>query len=160
MKTHIFYLSLGMWILSMVDVTYALDCNRSPMTHEVKMLNYDASTGQIMAFDPAVLHVCKGDSIKWVSTDPGHNSVSLGIPEKANAWSSEVSEDYTYKFDYEGTYFYVCEPHAMLGMLGIVVVKTPSDQALVNQQVADIRGKFPSASRRLDEYLKAAQTLK
>ena len=43
--------------------------------HIVKMLNNGA--GGMMIFEPAVLSVNKGDTVKFVATDMAHNSASV-----------------------------------------------------------------------------------
>ena len=54
--------------------------------HVVKMLN--AGKEGMMVFEPAVLSIKKGDTVKFVATDVAHNSSSVEgmIPEGAEPW--------------------------------------------------------------------------
>ena len=51
--------------------------------HEVKMLNSGADG--IMAFEPAVIKISKGDTVNFIAVDMSHNSASLDgmIPDGA-----------------------------------------------------------------------------
>ena len=43
--------------------------------HEVKMLSN--LKGQSMVFEPPVIKVKPGDSVKWIASNPGHNTASI-----------------------------------------------------------------------------------
>ena len=61
--------------------------------HVVKMLN--AGKEGMMVFEPAVLSIKKGDTVKFVATDVAHNSSSVEgmIPEGAASWAGMLSQD-------------------------------------------------------------------
>ena len=94
-------------------------------TVEVKMLNKDKD-GQTHVFEPAVVFIEKGDSVKFISVDKGHNVASMdkkgSAPTGVKKWKSKVSKDYTRKFDIEGIHGIKCKPHMVMGMVGAVVV--------------------------------------
>ena len=94
-------------------------------TVEVKMLNKD-SNGQTHVFEPAVIFIEKGDSVKFISVDKGHNVASMdkkgSAPAGVKKWKSKISKDYTQKFDIEGIHGIKCKPHMVMGMVGAVVV--------------------------------------
>ena len=79
--------------------------------HEVKMLNNGA--GGMMIFEPAVLKVSVGDTVKFVATDMAHNSASVPgmIPAGAKPWMGRMSQDISVTFDKEGVYVYECTHH-------------------------------------------------
>ena len=89
-------------------------------THTVK------ATG--MAFDPMVIQIAPGDTVKWQSMST-HNVESLEgmIPEGAESFKSPMSENYRHTFEEEGVYIYVCTPHVSMGMGGAVVVGNPDN---------------------------------
>lgn len=98
--------------------------------HVVKMLN--GAPPNMFVFDPPVLKVAVGDSVTW-DGDAMHNSVSIKtmLPEGAKPWAGNLTKkkgekSITVKFDVEGVYGYNCTPHAMLGMVGLVVVGDPA----------------------------------
>ena len=90
--------------------------------YEIKMLS--SSNGQMMVFEPPVLHIKSGDTVKWISKEPGHNSASIDemMPKNANTWNGAVNEEISIKFDVEGIYGYKCTPHYILGMVGLIIV--------------------------------------
>tara|TARA_Y100001970_G_C13897972_1_gene682086 strand:+ start:124 stop:741 length:618 start_codon:yes stop_codon:yes gene_type:complete len=94
-------------------------------TVEVRMLNKDKN-GQKHVFEPAVVFIEKGDSVKFISVDKGHNVASMdkkgSAPTGSKKWKSKISKDYTQKFDIEGIHGIKCKPHMVMGMVGAVVV--------------------------------------
>lgn len=74
-------------------------------------------------FEPAVVFVKPGDSVKFTGMS-GHHTTSIDgmIPEGAQAWKSAMGEEFTVKLDKEGAYIYECSPHMSLGMVGAIVV--------------------------------------
>lgn len=87
------------------------------------------------SFSPAVVVIEAGDTVRWVNEGPGsHNIYSVGKFRCANgceaeggngnpsslAWVAEVT------FRVPETIPYECQPHVQFGMVGTVVVQTPS----------------------------------
>jgi pseudoazurin len=93
--------------------------------HEVQMLN-KGPDGQRNWFEPAVLRIEPGDTVKFVPTDKGHNSASVVIPEGAEAWNGKLSKEISITLTVPGLYSYKCLPHFGLGMVGLIVVGDPS----------------------------------
>ncbi|MEM9011229.1 MAG: pseudoazurin [Pseudomonadota bacterium] len=95
-------------------------------THEVQMLNRDPDNPrQRMVYLPRVLMVQPGDTVKWLSVDPGHNAASKEgmIPEGVEPWESRINDDFELTFDQPGIYGYACTPHETVGMVGLVIVE-------------------------------------
>ena len=109
--------------------------------HEVQMLN-KGPDGQRNWFEPAVLRIEPGDTIKFVPTDKGHNSASVVIPEGAEAWNGKLSKETAVTLTVPGLYSYKCTPHFGLGMVGLIVVGDPS----VNLD-AVAAGKYPGKAK-------------
>ena len=86
--------------------------------HVVKMLN--SGKEGMMVFEPAVLTIKKGDTVKFVATDLSHNSSSVEgmIPEGATPWVGALSQDIEVTLTEEGVYVYQCTPHNMMAMVG------------------------------------------
>ncbi|MDG5777166.1 plastocyanin/azurin family copper-binding protein [Haloarculaceae archaeon H-GB1-1] len=91
-------------------------------------------------FDPNGLLIESGTTVRFVNSSGSHSTTAyhpdnddtpLRIPEDATAWDSGVytnaEETFEHTFDVEGVYDYYCTPHAMLGMVGRIVVGTPQD---------------------------------
>jgi pseudoazurin len=89
---------------------------------EVNMLN-KGQEGP-MVFEPALVKIAPGDSVKFVSVDKGHNAESVPgmLPDGATPFSGKVSQDLVVTFDKPGVYGYRCTPHYGMGMVGIVAV--------------------------------------
>ena len=122
--------------------------------HVVKMLSN--LKGQSMVFEPPVLTINPGDSVKWVSTNPGHNTASIDgmLPQGANPWNGGINEELVVKFDKEGIYGYKCTPHYILGMAGFIVVGNANSNLDAVKKVAnDAQSKFAMNKTRLSDYL-------
>ena len=88
--------------------------------HTVKMKN--SGNDGSMVFEPGYLEASPGDTVKFVATDPAHNSVSEAVPEGAEDWSGSINEEITVTLSEEGVYVYKCVPHATLNMAGVISV--------------------------------------
>jgi pseudoazurin len=118
-------------VLLCTILTAALCGAASAAEIEVKMLNKGA-TG-VMVFEPAYIQIQPGDSVKFVSTDKGHNAESIEgmLPDGAAEIAGKMGEDTTVAFGKAGVYGIRCKPHYGMGMVAMVVVGTPDnvDQA-------------------------------
>ncbi|MCP1119341.1 pseudoazurin [Robbsia andropogonis] len=127
---------------------------------EVKMLNED-SNGE-RGFAPAIVHVKPGDSVHFVAFDKGHSVQSIPgmIPDGAKPFAGKVSEDLTVKFDRPGVYGYRCVPHYMMGMVGLVVVGDPVNEAAARNvaQPRDAKARFDRLFAELDAKRTAAKS--
>lgn len=126
--------------------------------HNVKMLNGKAP--DMFVFEPAVINIKKGDTVTWTG-DAMHNSASIKemLPKNAKPWMGKLTKkagekSISVKFDTEGLYGYNCTPHAMFGMVGLVVVGDPSSN-LKDAKAAAIKleGKFAAGKGRFSKYL-------
>ncbi len=85
-------------------------------------------TNSGFTFSPAEVTINAGDSVQWqiasihtvVEVTEQNWNANLNTP-KAGGFSTPFGGG-TVKFDTPGTYFYVCSPHASLGMKGKVIV--------------------------------------
>jgi pseudoazurin len=132
-------------ILTVVAAGLALAGTARPAEVEVKLLN-KGSEGAVMVYEPAFVKVAPGDTVKFVSTDKGHNAESIKgmLPEGAAAFVRKNGEDIAVKFDQEGIYGVKCLPHYGMGMVAMIVVGTPSnlDQAKAVPQVGKAKQAF------------------
>ncbi len=119
--------------------------------HTIKMLNNGAEG--MMVFEPAFLKVEKGDSVTFVSTDAGHDSVSSLIPEGATAWTGENSKDLTVTLDTEGVYIYKCTPHLMMAMVGVIQVGEATNKAEAVAAAEELSSKIMMNKERLGGYI-------
>jgi pseudoazurin len=127
---------------------------------EVKMLN-KGSDGAVMVFEPALIKVAPGDTVKFISTDKGHNAESIKgmMPEGATLFQGKNGEDIVVKFDKDGVYGVKCLPHYGMGMVAMVVVGSPTnvDQAKAVPQVGKAKQVFATLFDKLEASKTAAK---
>jgi pseudoazurin len=94
---------------------------------EVRMLNKGASG--VMVFEPSLVKIELGDTVKFVAADKCHNVESIDgmYPEGAKAVTGKLSEEVVVTFDTAGAYGFRCKPHYGMGMVALVVVGTPGN---------------------------------
>jgi len=118
---------------------------------EVKMLNKGAEG--MMVFEPALIKVAPGDTVKFVATDKGHNAETIKgmLPDGAATFIGKNGEDIAVKFDQAGIYGVKCAPHYGMGMVAMIVVGTPSneEQAKAVPQVGKAKQVFATLFERL-----------
>ena len=81
--------------------------------------------GTNLRFSPETITLNEGDTVNffWENQLLAHNAVEenglfdSGDPER------NVDYSYTFNIGENGTYQYVCEPHASLGMVGTIIVE-------------------------------------
>ena len=92
---------------------------------EVKWLNR-SSTG-FFVFSLDFVRIMPGDAINFVASDKGHQVYSVPgmIPEGAQPFKAEMSQDIKARFSVPGVYVIACRPHMIMGMIGVVLVGDP-----------------------------------
>lgn len=124
--------------------------------HEIKMLNNGADGA--MVFEPGYIKAEKGDTLKFLITDAGHNTKSLAVPEEAENWDSEMGKEITVTLDKEGVYLYQCTPHAVMAMVGVVQVGDNKANLDDVKKTADtLKSTFVMNKDRLDKYLEQVE---
>ncbi|HEY3371833.1 MAG TPA: plastocyanin/azurin family copper-binding protein [Prolixibacteraceae bacterium] len=90
--------------------------------HSVSVTNYQ--------FTPKELTITAGDTVVWTNaTTTGHNVDGLQsvFPTNPESFGNTVGPNWVYEFVFKtpGTYNYHCDPHALSGMTGSVIVNPP-----------------------------------
>jgi pseudoazurin len=120
---------------------------------EVKMLN--KGTEGLMVFEPALVKIEPGDTVKFVAADKSHNAETIKnmLPEGAAPFAGKMSEDVAVTFDKPGVYGIKCMPHYAMGMVALVVVGKPDnlDQAKAVPQLGKAKQVFASLFERLTQ---------
>jgi pseudoazurin len=95
---------------------------------EVKML--DKGSEGVMVFEPALIKIEPGDTVKFVATNKGHNAESIKgmLPESEAPFVGNMNQDTIVTFGKPGVYGVKCLPHYAMGMVALVVVGTPANQ--------------------------------
>ena len=86
----------------------------------IEMLNKRGKDKMLYGQDVARIDV--GQTITWTPDSKGHNVQFVSVPEGVEKVKSKLSKEFSYTFEQEGVYLYVCTPHASMGMIGMVVV--------------------------------------
>lgn len=138
-------------IIASIFLTVAV-CNTVYATeHEIKMLNMGADGS--MVFEPGYLKVNPGDTVKFVPTDAGHNSVSSFTPDGGVTWKGDISKEVIVKMDKEGVYLYVCVPHSIMAMAGVIQVGNAANLPEAKKAAEELSGKFAMSKDRLGKYM-------
>jgi pseudoazurin len=122
--------------------------------HVVLMLNR-GETG-VMVFEPDILRIQPGDTVRFVAEDKGHNSQSIEgmAPQGGISWDGAIDEEIEVTFETEGIYGYRCTPHYGMGMVGLIVVGDDMSNRSAAQEVPHL-GKSQKMFERLFENLDA-----
>ena len=123
--------------------------------HEIKMLDIGSDKAP-MVFEPAVLKIAPGDTVTFIPTNKGHNVESKIVPEGAEAFKSELDEKYSVKLEKEGVYVYVCPPHSMMNMAGVIQVCEATNIEAVQKALLERRAM--SNKGRLTKYVEELTT--
>ena len=86
----------------------------------IEMLNKRGKDKMLYGQDVARVEV--GQTIIWTPESKGHNVQFVSVPEGVEKVKSKLSKEFSYTFEQEGVYLYVCTPHASMGMIGMVIV--------------------------------------
>ena len=95
---------------------------------EIRMLNKGVEGA--MVFEPSLLKIAPGDTVKFVPTDKSHNAESIAgmLPEGAKPFVGKINQEVTVTFDQPGMYGIKCLPHYGMGMVAMIVVGTPANE--------------------------------
>ena len=120
---------------------------------EVKMLN-KGSDGGMMVFEPSLVRIAPGDTVKFIASDKGHNAETIKgmLPDGAAAFAGKSGEDVSVTFDAAGVYGVKCLPHYAMGMVAMIVVGAPTniDQAKAVPQVGKAKQVFATLFEKLE----------
>ena len=117
----------------------------------IDMLN-TREDGERMVYSQDLVNIKVGDTVKWLPKDGGHNVEFVAGPESFEIPpKSYINREVSIKFDIPGIYLYVCSPHSIMGMIGLIVVGNDTSN---KEKIAsyDIGGK---GSKKLKTLLKA-----
>ena len=119
----------------------------------IEMLNKRGKEKMLYGQDVAKIDV--GQTITWTPDSKGHNVQFVSVPEGVEKVKSKLSKEFSYTFEQEGVYLYVCTPHANMGMIGVVVVGE-SDVNLDEVLDYKFRGKSKKKFKKIVKSLEGA----
>jgi pseudoazurin len=126
--------------------------------HEIQMLTRDPDGSGLQVFKPRLITAEVGDTIKFVPTDPTHQSSSIPemLPAGVTGWEGEINKEVSYVVPTPGIYGYKCVPHYAAGMIGMVVVK--GDGMTDNLEEAKAVSHPGLAGREFNEIFETAES--
>jgi pseudoazurin len=94
---------------------------------EVKMLDKGAEGA--MVFEPSLVKIEPGDTVKFLASNKGHNAETIKgmLPADAKPFAGKVNQEIAVTFDKPGVYGVKCLPHYGMGMVALIVVGTPAN---------------------------------
>ena len=119
----------------------------------IEMLNKRGK--EKMLYGQDVVKIDVGQTITWTPDSKGHNVQFVSVPEGVEKVKSKLSKEFSYTFEQEGVYLYVCTPHASMGMIGVVVVGE-SDVNLDEVLDYKFRGKSKKKFKKIVKSLEGA----
>ena len=125
---------------------------------EIQMLTRDPDGSGMQVFKPRLITAQVGDTIRFVPTDPTHQSSSIAgmIPEGTRGWEGEVNQPVEYVVPKPGIYGYQCVPHYSAGMVGLIIVE--GDGMTDNLEAAQAVTHPGLAGREFTEIFEQAQS--
>ena len=83
-------------------------------------------------FVPSSLNINLGDTVDFINTGGFHNvnGTLAAFPNNPQGFGNSVSSSnwtYQFVFNVAGSYNYHCDPHAGMGMVGTIIVSSPSN---------------------------------
>ena len=119
--------------------------------HEVKMLDTGKDGG--MVFEPGYVKAQPGDTVTFKAANKGHWVQSKALPDGVADFLSEDGKDFTLKLDKEGVYVYVCPPHRMMNMSGVIQVGKPVNKAKAQAVADELEKRAMQNKGRLKKYM-------
>jgi len=93
---------------------------------DIRMSTIDPdNSGEQHVFKPRLVSAQVGDTIRFIPTEPSHQSSSIAamLPDVARGWEGEVNDEISYVLPAAGIYGFQCVPHYAAGMVGVVIVE-------------------------------------
>lgn len=142
-------------VMSLAAFALLMSASMAPAAEvEVKMLN-KGTEGGLMVFEPSLVKIAPGDTVKFVAADKTHNAETVKgmLPEGATPFAGKMSENVSVTFDKPGVYGVKCMPHYAMGMVALVVVGKPDnvDQAKAIPQSGKAKQVFATLFDRLSQ---------
>lgn len=120
--------------------------------HTVNMLT--SSKEGTMVFEPAFLKVNVGDTVVFKPAQKGaHNSATLLVPSGGKPWKSGVDAEFKTRIEKEGIYLYACEPHKIMGMVGVIQAGKATNLAEAKKVATSEQARFSMNKDRFDKAL-------
>ncbi|MFM7602169.1 MAG: plastocyanin [Pseudanabaena sp.] len=124
MNISSFAKKLGLAIASLLFVVGSLFITASPASADTVTVKMGSDGGQLV-FEPKVVTIKAGDTVKWVNNKAfPHNIVFDGHEELSHKkLAQKPKAELESTFNEAGEFAYYCSPHRGAGMAGKVIVQ-------------------------------------
>lgn len=140
-------------VLALAAAVIAMPAAAKEVT--VQMLNKGASGA--MVFEPAMVKIAPGDTVKFVPTNPSHQAEAIPTMWVAGVqqYKGKMNQAVSMKFDKPGVYGIKCLPHFAMGMIALIQVGTASPNLAAAKAAVDKLA--PLAKKRMAPLLASAK---
>lgn len=117
-----------LWIATLATSILAAG-SASAAEFSVQMLNKGEKGG--MVFQPDFVKASPGDTIRFLPVHKGHNVESIKgmIPDGVETFKSKFNKEYVLTVEKDGLYGIKCSPHYGMGMVALIAVGDPVNEA-------------------------------
>jgi len=124
---------------------------------EMRIETLNKSGDQRFVYSPEIVRIEPGDTVVFVPTDKGHNTVSIDgmFPDGAERINIGFNKEGVVTFDRPGIYGIKCTPHVGLGMAALIVV---GDAAVSDDARRAVAKLPPKARQRIAALLEQAES--
>ena len=104
-----------------VQASVASEVNQEPESEDV-IITVDSTN---LRFSPDTVTVTEGDTVRffWSGQALPHNAVETNELFDSGDPQRDVDYSFTFEVGMNGTFDFVCEPHAAFGMVGQIIVE-------------------------------------
>ncbi len=127
MRTTLTWGIVLLFVSVFVQASVASGVAQEPETEDV-IITVDSTN---LRFSPDTVTVTEGDTVRffWSGQALPHNAVETNELFDSGDPQRDVDYSFTFEVGMNGTYDFVCEPHAAFGMVGQIIVEpTPMNQ--------------------------------
>jgi len=107
-----------------VEAVPAVEANGTVV--EIEMFTKDPDdSSKLQVYKPRLVTANVGDTIKFVPTNPTHQSSSIDgmLPAGVEGWEGKINQEVSFVIPAAGVYGYKCVPHYAAGMVGLIIVE-------------------------------------
>ena len=121
MRTVLSWGIVLLFVSVFVQASVASEVNQEPES-EVVIITVDSTN---LRFSPDTVTVTEGDTVRffWSGQALPHNAVETNELFDSGDPQRDVDYSFTFEVGMNGTFDFVCEPHAAFGMVGQIIVE-------------------------------------
>ena len=130
--------ALGIFILSLQTPSIAVESD----VDDVIVITVDSTNLQ---FSPSEVTISEGQTVRffWSGEFLEHNAVDQGGLFSTGDPETEVDYSFTFDKGTNNTYDFICEPHELLNMVGIIIVEPAEEELNSTYSIETKEETFP-----------------